>query len=186
MREGEGEIDWEKERGKGPQISEWVWRRRDGWVGLTTARSASGSDSGEIGGWVWKRWRRQEWFVDQRSWVGMIASLGFGYSEGKREEERRESFLDQRCRYVAKMMTVRWDWGMNLRHNQTGKGWVVFFTFPSSSLSIFGCVSLRGGDEDDNLTGEDVLGNHFRWSVLELSLTLSLFGLFSENSLKVK
>ena len=68
----------------------------------------------------------------------------------------------------------------------TGEGWVVFFTISSSSLSVFRGVSLRGGDEDDNLTGEDVLGNHFRWSVLELSLTLSLFGLFSENSLKVK
>ena len=42
------------------------------------------------------------------------------------------------------------------------------------ALSIFGCVSPRGRDKDDNLTGEDVLGNHFKWSVLELSLTLYL------------
>ena len=69
---------------------------------------------------------------------------------------------------------------MNLQRNQTGKGWVVFFTFPSSSLSVFRCVSSRGGDEDDDLTGEDVLGNHFRWSVLELSLTLSLRVYFPE------
>ena len=34
----------------------------------------------------------------------------------------------------------------------------------------------HGGDEDGDLTGEDVLGNHFRWSVLELSLLVSLFG----------
>ena len=74
---------------------------------------------------------------------------------------------------------------MNLRCDQTGEGWVVFFTFPCSSLFVFGCVSPHGGDEDGDLTGEDVLGNHFRWSVLELSLTLSL-GVFSENSLKVK
>ena len=67
---------------------------------------------------------------------------------------------------------------MNLQRNQTGEGWVVFFTFPSSSLSVFRCVSLRGGDEDDDLTGEDVLGNHFRWSVLELSFTLSLWVYF--------
>ena len=69
---------------------------------------------------------------------------------------------------------------MNLQHNQTGEGWVVFFTFPSSSLSVFRCVSSRGGDEDDDLTEEDVLGNHFRWSVLELSLTLSLRVYFPE------
>ena len=67
---------------------------------------------------------------------------------------------------------------MNLQRNQTGEGWVVFFTFPSSSLSVFRCVSSRGGDEDDDLTGEDVLGNHFRWSVLELSFTLSLWVYF--------
>ena len=67
---------------------------------------------------------------------------------------------------------------MNLQHNQTGEGWVVFFTFPSSSLFVFRCVSSRGGDEDDDLTGEDVLGNHFRWSVLELSFTLSLWVYF--------
>ena len=42
------------------------------------------------------------------------------------------------------------------------------------ALSIFECVSPRGGDKDNNLTGEDVLGNHFKWSVLELSLTLYL------------
>ena len=69
---------------------------------------------------------------------------------------------------------------MNLWRDQTDEGWVVFFTFPSSSLSIFGCVSLRGGDEDGDLTGEDVLENHFRWSVLELSLTLSLQVCFPE------
>ena len=69
---------------------------------------------------------------------------------------------------------------MNLQRNQIGEGWVVFFTFPSSSLSVFRCVSSRGGDEDDDLTGEDVLGNHFRWSVLELSLTLSLRVYFPE------
>ena len=69
---------------------------------------------------------------------------------------------------------------MNLQRNQTGEGWVVFFTFPSSSLSVFRCVSSRGGDEDDDLTGEDVLGNHFRWSVLELSLTLFLRVYFPE------
>ena len=69
---------------------------------------------------------------------------------------------------------------MNLQRNQTGEGWVVFFTFPSSSLSVFRCVSSRGGDEDDDLTGEDVLGNHFRWSVLELSLTLYLRVYFPE------
>ena len=33
----------------------------------------------------------------------------------------------------------------------------------------------RGRDDDGDLTGEDVLGNHFRWSVLELSLILSLW-----------
>ena len=32
----------------------------------------------------------------------------------------------------------------------------------------------RGRDEDGDLIGEDLLGNHFKWSVLELSLTLSL------------
>ena len=69
---------------------------------------------------------------------------------------------------------------MNLRRDQTGKGWVVFFTFPSSSLSVFGCVSLREGDEDGDLIGKDVLGNHFRWSVPSLSLTLSLRVCFSE------
>ena len=47
MREGEGEIDWEKERGKGPQIGGWVWRRRDGWVGLTAARSVGGFEGGD-------------------------------------------------------------------------------------------------------------------------------------------
>ena len=52
---------------------------------------------------------------------------------------------------------------MNLRRDQTSEGWVVFFTFPSSYLSVF------------------------RWSVLELSLTLSLSsGVFSGNSFKVK
>ena len=65
---------------------------------------------------------------------------------------------------------------MNLRRDQTDEGWVVFFTFPSSSLSVFECVNLHGRDEDGDLTGKDVLGNQFRWSVLELSLTLSLFG----------
>ena len=75
---------------------------------------------------------------------------------------------------------------MNLQHNQTGEGWVVFFTFPSNSLIVFGCVSPCGGDEDGNLTGEDMLGNHFRWSVLKLSLTLCLRVVFSGNSLKVK
>jgi len=69
---------------------------------------------------------------------------------------------------------------MNLWRDQTVEGWVVFFTFPSSSLSIFGCVSPRGGDKDSDLTGEDVLENHFRWSVLELSLTLSLRVCFPE------
>ena len=61
-----------------------------------------------------------------------------------------------------------------LRRDQIGGGWVVFFTFPSSSLSVFRCVSPCGGDKDGDLTGEDVLRNHFRWSVLELSLSLSL------------
>ena len=41
-------------------------------------------------------------------------------------------------------------------------------------------MSSRGGDEDDDLTEEDVLGNHFRWSVLELSLTFSLWVYFLE------
>ena len=59
MRKGEGEIDWEKERGKGPQIGGWVWRRRDGQVGLTAAWSTGGSDSGVIDGWVWQRRDRQ-------------------------------------------------------------------------------------------------------------------------------
>ena len=47
MRKGEGEIDWEKERGKGPQIGGWVWQRRDRQVGLTAARSADGSEGGD-------------------------------------------------------------------------------------------------------------------------------------------
>ena len=32
---------------------------------------------------------------------------------------------------------------MNLWRDQIGEGWVVFFTFPSSSVSVFGCVSLE-------------------------------------------
>ena len=40
-------------------------------MGLIVARSAGGSDSGEIGGWVGRRRRQRDWFVDQRSWVGL-------------------------------------------------------------------------------------------------------------------
>ena len=74
---------------------------------------------------------------------------------------------------------------MNLWRNQIGKGWVVFFTFPSSSLFVFGCVSPRGGDEDGDLTGEDVLGNHFRWSVLSLSLFECVFRKLIEVKIRV-
>ena len=74
---------------------------------------------------------------------------------------------------------------MNLRRNQTDEGWVVFFTFPSSSLSVFGCVSPGGGDEDGDLTGEDVLGNHFRWSVLSLSLFECVFRKLIEVKIRV-
>ena len=58
--------------------------------------------------------------------------------------------------------------------SDTDEGWVVFFTFPCSSLCVFGCVSPCGGDKNSDLTSEDVLGNHFRWSVLEVSHSLSL------------
>ena len=37
---------------------------------------------------------------------------------------------------MAKTMTVWWSWGLNLRHNQTGEGWVVFFTVQIFILSI--------------------------------------------------
>ena len=66
---------------------------------------------------------------------------------------------------------------MNLQRNQTGEGWVVFFTFPSSSLSVFRCVSSRGGDEDDDLTGpERMCLGITSGGVCLRSLSLSLFG----------
>ena len=74
---------------------------------------------------------------------------------------------------------------MNLRHDQTDEGWVVFFTFPSSSLSVFRCVSPRGRDEDDDLTGEDVLRNHFKWSVPSLSLFGCVFQKLIEGKIRV-
>ena len=50
MREGKWEINWEKERGKGPHIGRWVWRRRNRRVGLTATRSAGGSKGGDDDG----------------------------------------------------------------------------------------------------------------------------------------
>ena len=70
-------------------------------------RSVGGSDSGEIGGWDLKEAMTTRFVCRSEIVYGSNSFLTFGWSEGKREEERRESFLHWRCRSVVKTMTVR-------------------------------------------------------------------------------
>ena len=47
----------------------------------------------------------------------------------------------RRCRFVAKTMTVRWGWGLNLRHDQIGEGWaqleIVLLGFEDGGFGIY-------------------------------------------------
>ena len=90
-------------------------------------KEASGSDNSEIDGWVWQR---QDW------WVGLKEAMAMGLVC------RSEIVLASwRCRSMAKTMTVRWGWGLNLRHDQTGEGWawskIMLLGFEGGGFGIY-------------------------------------------------
>ena len=87
----------------------------------------SGFDNGEIGGWVWQ-WRDR--------WVALKEAMVTGLVC------RSEIVLVSRwCRFVAKTMMVRWGWGLNLRHDQTGEGWarskIMLLGFEDGGFGIY-------------------------------------------------
>ena len=87
----------------------------------------SGFDNDEIGGWVWQ-WRDRWVALKEAMVTGLVCRL--------------EIVLASRwCRFVAKTMMVRWGWGLNLRHDQTGEGWarskIMLLGFEDGGFGIY-------------------------------------------------
>ena len=106
---------------EGGEIGEWIWRWRDRWVGLkeTTPTLTRSVCRSEI----------------------MLAFWHLFVRENERGREKTKGFLDWRCRRWRQSDEVdAWTCGVIWLARV---GWVIFFTFPSSSLSLslFRCVS---------------------------------------------
>ena len=95
-----------------------------------------GSEGSEMGGWVWQR-RDRRVGLKEATTMRLVCRLEIVLASWL----WGSVLASRRCRFVAKTMTVRWGWGLNLRHDQIGEGWaqleIVLLGFEDGGFGIY-------------------------------------------------